>query len=499
MARRSIGITTYWTAFFRFLTPSAFAAATVGILTIVALFVPPFIGMADNGDYYRIVYGNGLYFNEPDYDEQYFGYFVKDYGIFQYFNENAGALTTSQSLFIKLSIFLNKAFHHPEVFDIRIQGAVYVVLYVTATYLLVESLTWKMRRKQGYTIAAVAVFMFADTGYTAFFNSFYGESIVLIMAMLVMASGLLLYRNRYNDYAMLAVFVVSTLLLTTSKQQNAPVGILIAMLAIMFVFLRKNRIYRLAVVLSCVVLIVAGVSTYTLIPKEFVNINQYHAMTRGPLLLTDNPEETLESFGINEQYAILAGSNYYERYTTIQVDSPLLQEDFFSNYDFVSILGYYISNPDKAAQMLNIAARNAFTIRPMAMGNFERSENKAFGEKTQFFSGYSLLKMNLSPKTFGFIVIWIVIVIGLYLPSFIADLKKRNSRGMMRLPLLLAIILVGLSGIAVSIIGAGDADLAKHEFLFTVTFDLVTFVVLSDLIRKQQLWQQERLEGGRQS
>ncbi|WP_206099007.1 hypothetical protein [Paenibacillus nanensis] len=495
MSERSLQPAHRVKTFLRFLPPSVAAAAAAGIITIVALFIPPFIGIADNGDYYRIAYGNGLYFNAPDYTEQYFGYFVKDYGIFQYFNENAGALASSQSLFIKLSIVLNKMVYSPAVFDIRIQGAVYVLLYVAAIYLLVESLTWSIPKKQGYAIAVIAVFMFADTGYTAYFNSFYGESVVLIMAMLVMASGMLLYRNRYNDYAMLTVFVLSTLLLTTSKQQNAPVGVLAAGLTVLFVFLRKNGMYRLIASLSCLSLAAAGVLTYTLIPKEFVNINQYHAMTRGPLLLTDNPEETLKAFGISKQYAILAGSNYYETYTTISVDSPVLQEDFFNRYGFVSIMGYYISNPDKAVQMLNIAARNAFTIRPMAMGNFERSEHKGFGEQTMFFSGYSLLKMNLSPKTFGFIVIWTVTVIGLYLPSFIAALKKRNRRGMMRLPLLLTMILVGLSGIAVSIIGAGDADLAKHEFLFTVAFDLVTFVVIADLIRKQ-LWRQERLGGG---
>ncbi|MNP81988.1 hypothetical protein D3C76_1804900 [compost metagenome] len=41
---------------------------------------------------------------------------------------------------------------------------------------------------------------------------------------------------------------------------------------------------------------------------------------------------------------------------------------------------------------------------------------------------------------------------------------------------------MGLSGIFVSIVGAGDADLAKHEFLFTLTFDLILLLLLSDII-----------------
>jgi hypothetical protein len=39
----------------------------------------------------------------------------------------------------------------------------------------------------------------------------------------------------------------------------------------------------------------------------------------------------------------------------------------------------------------------------------------------------------------------------------------------------------------VSIIGAGDADLAKHEFVFTAAFDIVTFLLVSDLIHRS-LW-----------
>ncbi|MNY79045.1 hypothetical protein D3C86_2195160 [compost metagenome] len=47
-----------------------------------------------------------------------------------------------------------------------------------------------------------------------------------------------------------------------------------------------------------------------------------------------------------------------------------------------------------------------------------------------------------------------------------------------------------MSGILVSIVGAGDADLAKHEFLFTLVFDLVSFLTFADLLAKR-LWIQE--------
>ncbi|MFD2881498.1 hypothetical protein ACFTAO_45465 [Paenibacillus rhizoplanae] len=130
-------------------TPAFVAAFGVLLVTIISLFTLPYVGMADNGDYYRIIYSNGLYFDLSDYDSRYFGYFVKQFGIFQYYNENSTMVVSSQSLFIKLALFLNKLFFSKEVFDIRFQAVIYTLLYVAAIYLLIEAITLKMSLKRG--------------------------------------------------------------------------------------------------------------------------------------------------------------------------------------------------------------------------------------------------------------------------------------------------------------------------------------------------------------
>ncbi|WP_206109178.1 hypothetical protein [Paenibacillus sp. HB172176] len=474
------------------LSPALLASISVSIITIVALFIPPYIGMADNGDYFRILYSNGLYFNDPDYSNQYLGYFVKSFGIFQYYNENGATLFTSQTIFIKLSLWINQLFTHDNVFDIRFQAAIYVVLYAIAVYLFVESVTWKCKRKQSYIIAAIAVFVFGDTGYTAYFNSFYSEGLVLIMSMLVFSSGVLLYRNRYNDYVLLFLFGISTLLLTTSKQQNAPIGIILGLFSIFLLFVRKSKSFRAVISIMMASFLIAGVCSYILIPKDFVNINKYHAMTRGVLLNSPDPEATLEHFGIDKQFAVLRGTIYYSPYTTIDVNSELMQEQFYNKFSFGSILAYYISRPTEFNKMLNLAAANGYTIRPSAMGNFEKSENRPFGQHTYFFSGYSFLKKVATPKTFGFVVIWIIIVAGMYIPAFISAIRNRQLRQAFRLPIIVAMIAIALSSMVIAIVGAGDADLAKHEFLFTVMFDLITFLTFSDLISRR-IWQNESL------
>ncbi|WP_223837159.1 glycan biosynthesis hexose transferase WsfD [Paenibacillus oceani] len=469
----------------RYISPASLAAIGVLLVTAIALFVPPYVGMADNGDFFRSIYSTGLYFSEPGNDGLRFGHFVKQYGIFQYFNENGSTIASSQTLFIKAAIGLNQLLFDPVVFDIRFQAAIFTLLLTAAIYLLVEAITWGVPKKLGYLIAAIAIFIFGDTGYTAYFNSFYGESIVFVMVLLLSASWLLMYRRRYNDYAMLALFVVSALILTTSKQQNAPVGVIVAVMGISLLWMRKGKSFRIWTAGSLVLMFVTGLATYVMISKEFVNINQYHAMTRGVLMQSENPEETLRKFDIDEQYALLKGTIYYEPFATIDVNSAELERQFYSKYSFVSILQYYATHPDKLGSILNIAAKDAFSIRPQAMGNYEASAGKPFGAHTPFFSLYSWLKVKLAPKTFGFIVIWIAVVTGLYMPSFVAAVRARDFRQAQRLIMIVTMMLIGLAGVLASIIGAGDADLAKHQFLFTAAFDVVTYIIAADLISRR--------------
>ncbi|MBB6733094.1 hypothetical protein [Cohnella zeiphila] len=481
-APSAVRLRLFFHASFRHITPAVFAAGAVLIIAIIALFVKPYIGMADNGDYFRALYSNGIYFNAPDYDSSYFGYFVRHYGIFQYYNENGATLTSSQALFIKLALWLNIWFYDSKTFDIRFLAAIYLAMYTAAVYLLVESLTWKAPAKLGYAVAAIAVLAFGDTAYTAYFNSFYGEGLMLVMMMFIFACGLLLYRGRYNDYVMLALLLVCSLILTTGKQQNAPMGVLIALAGLFAVFVRRSRTWRIAAGGGMTLLLLAGVASYALIPQEFVNINKYHAVTRGVLPDSQDPEQSLKSLGIDPQFSLLSGTIYYEPYTTVDVNSNLMLQQFYGKFGFGSVLAYYIAHPDQAMRMLNLAAKDAFTTRPPAIGNYERAEGKAFGAHTHFFSLYSFLKMTLAPKTFGFIFLWILIVAGLYLPSFIAALRSRDRRQALRLPMVLLMMTIGLAGIAISIVGAGDADLGKHEFAFTAAFDLVTFVTVADVM-----------------
>ena len=453
-------------------SPAAVAAMLAGMLLLAMLFLSPVIGMADNGDFYRIMVGNGLYKLDRYEAGQYFGYFSKEYGQYQYYNEFGSGFQSAQTPLIQLAALLDKLFTGQDGrFDIRFQAAILSVCFVAAIYLLARYATLRVKGPLAYLIALIAVFIFADVGYLAYFNSFYAEGLAYVSFLVAAAFALLLSSGRGKNALLMILFTVSGLILTCSKQQFAPLGILLGILCLFLNnperdFSQKNRLLWLR--RGCAALLTAaGILTYVLIPQEFVDINSYHAMTRGVLMASENPEKALEEFGISPQYALLDQTIYYERNPVIDAADPMLKEDFFAKYGFVSVARYYILHPGQLFAMLNTAAKSTNSIRPESIGNYEKSAGREPGAQSSFFSLYSALKKAWVPRTVGFILL------------FFAAMLAVSHKDRLRTVILGFVMLMGLSQIAVSIIGAGDADLAKHIFLYNVAFDVSLFVLLS--------------------
>ena len=476
------------------LSPARAAAIAAVIIMCLALMVTPLVGMADNGDFYRTANGQGIYKLDRYEPDQYLNYFSHSYGVYQYYNEYESSIFTTQLPLIFAAKQLDNVITRDALFDIRFMSGMLILYAALAIYLLVSYATYHLQGGAGYWIAALGVLLFADTGYTAYFNSFYAEGLVLTSFLCAAACALLMTQRRYSPYALLALMTLNGLILTGTKQQNAPVGILLGLLCVILMlvlsreteptkrYIKNKRMFRIVAIAAGAVLCAGGIAVYALIPKEFVTINQYHAMTRGVLMTAENPEQALEEFGVGRQFALLNNSIYYERYPAIKVEDPLLTEQFYSKYGFVSVMTYYLRHPAQLFQMIDIAAKEAYAIRPEAIGNYERSYGAAPGAKTDFFTLYSSFKLATAPKTIGFILVW----------AILAGVICHKNRG--KLAIVLTSILIGLSQIGVSIIGAGDADLSKHIFLYNVTFDFVNFVCASVLITHTHAWLAKQLQ-----
>lgn len=462
-----------------FLTAPAFVVAFISILLMSAvLLIPPIIGLADDGSFIGILSEQGMYKLDRYEEDQYYDYFNSKYGIYEYFNEYSSNTLSSQAIFIKAAKVLNNIFSSDKlIFDIRYLSILLILYCAFSIYLLVDYASYKKSKFTGYLIGLLCVFIFVDTGYSAYFNSFYAEGLIFVALLAAIGSALLMTQNRYRSSLLILSILINGLIAMGAKRQTIPIGILLGFLCIFFAWRdsikNKNsakKAFRTFALFSGIFLCTANLAFYIFAPNNFSNVNKYHAMTRGAMQSSKNPEKSLEFFDINSQYSILNNSIYYEKYPSVDVDSEILKENFYSKYNFLSIFTYYFAHPQELFYMLGKAGENAYAIRPEILGNYEKTAGFQPGEKTQFFSLYSALKKMAVPKTAGFFVIWIILVVLL------------NFKNKTRMVVFVFIMLIGLLQIAISIIEMGDADLGKHLFLFNVAFDVVVFAGISALI-----------------
>lgn len=454
--------------------PEVMALILIMIIGIVILFIKPIIGVADNGDFYRIISQNGLY-HLPDNDvDIMFGYFNREYGIYKFANETTATIFSTQSIFIKLAVGLSNLFNNNYIFDIRFQAIIFLILHAIAGYLLVKVFTKDIKMKKSkYFIMALYVVIFCDAAYIAYFNSFYGEGVIIPCFLL--SVGILLYMIKFNKINLvnLILFSIFSMLFFGAKQQLAPIGILAAILIIRIGLTNNKKYIKIISLLIAIIFIILSFSLYKSIKGDFDYMNRFHAMTRGALMQGKDPEKVLEYFGIDRSYSLLESENFYITIPSINPNDERLKEEFYKNYSVPSILIYYLRNPNEFLSILEIGVKNAYSIRPEAMGNYEKVEGKPYGAKSYSFSGWSYLKSNSLFRNLEFTILFIIIYFLISIRKYKKALENKEVEKYLFEEAFIYIFLAGLSQIVISVVGAGDADIAKHEFLYNITFDLM--------------------------
>ncbi len=455
-----------------------FLVLIIGSLT---LFIHPIIGMADNGDFYRVMNKSGAYHLNKNSNEIFLGYFIKDYGIYKYNNDYANLLISTQSIFVKLAIFFDRIFTKDYVLDIRFMSVMFLIIEAMGVYFFIKALINKLdSSKYKLIITLVTILIFCDTGYLAYYNSFYGESVNI--CCFLMSIGLLIYMIEFDKFTWynLIAFGISSFLFFGAKQQLAPVGILIAFIFIIIgIYMTNKRFTKMLAYILAVIFIVSSMVFYKSITGDFKYINIYHSMNRGILLNEDDPDSILEDFNISTQYSLLQETDFFEEIKLLDPYEEELIDDYYEKFSLGRILDYYITHPKAFIKVLKISFKNGYSIRPKVIGNYEQSEHKEFGAKSYFFAIWSTFKEKFIPKNMLFTVSTIVIYLYLFTSRFLKAIKNNNKKIQFKEITYFYVFLVGISQIIISVIGAGDADLSKHVFMYNMAFDLIFIYILS--------------------
>ncbi|NFT67344.1 hypothetical protein FDF38_05825 [Clostridium botulinum] len=457
---------------------ASFLVLIIGSLT---LFIHPIIGMADNGDFYRVINKSGAYHLNKNSNDIFLGYFIKDYGIYKYNNDYANILISTQSIFVKSAIFLDSFFTKDYVLDIRFMSIMFLIIEAIGVYFFIKALINKVdNSKYKLIITLLTILIFCDTGYLAYYNSFYGESVNI--CCFLMSIGLLIYMIEFDKFTWynLIAFGISSFLFFGSKQQLAPVGILISFIFIIIgVYTTNNPLTKILTYILAIIFIISSMVFYKSITGDFKYINIYHSMNRGILLNEDDPDSILEDFNISTQYSLLQETDFFEEIKLLDSYEEKLIDDYYEKFSLGKILEYYITHPKAFIKVLKISFNNGYSIRPKVIGNYEQSEHKEFGAKSYFFATWSTFKEKVIPKNMLFTVATIVIYLYLSTSRFLKAIKNNNKKIQLKEITYFYVFLVGISQIIISVIGAGDADLSKHVFMYNMAFDLIFIYIIS--------------------
>lgn len=461
----------------KILKPSVVAVVLLFLISGYALFIQPLIGLADNGDFVRIMIPNDIKHEAQRNVNDYFGYFNHRYDRLQYYNDAGKSIISTHSLVIKTAMILDDLFTNDIKFDIRFLAAINLFVLALGIYWIVEVIEKKAdNRGVKYFLALMAVVVFGDIGYTSYFNSFYGEAVAYSFFLLSISALLKFSLDSGNKKRYLLVYFAASIMFIGSKNQYALNGVLAFVLLVTVAFFKVRNTKKVIAAVLGLVLIITSALLYSTIDENIRLVNKYHMMTRGVMLFEPDVGEVTKRIGINEQFAMLSETIYFDRTPIIDPKDEILLNDFYPSYSLTSVLLYYMSNPKAFSKIMEFGWKNSFSIRPEVLGNYTRDSGREYGERTKFFTLWSYLKDNYIPHSSNFAYFFLIICFALAVNRMIAYNRNGVEQTVYFSEIvMLYVLLTGLSQIMISFIGSGDTDLKKHLFLTTVCLDILFY------------------------
>lgn len=131
--------------------PARLAAVATAVLAIgvaVQLFLPPYLGMSNDGSFDNVMRDTGLACLHPDDPDRYFNYYERVYEITGTHGE-AGTTPWLLRFFVRAAIALDVFFTRDLYFDMRWLAALYVLLYLGSAFLLIKGLLTRLHSDAG--------------------------------------------------------------------------------------------------------------------------------------------------------------------------------------------------------------------------------------------------------------------------------------------------------------------------------------------------------------
>jgi len=422
----------------------------IGSLIILAaaylLISPPIVGVADQGDYYRLIARVGL--APPNYiswDDQYNGWLVTHWNIV---SPRSIRVFSTAEYPVRAAITLHKVTTKTGTLDIRWVCSVYLTM-LAGLILCVFRSARKLPPAAYFVILVGVVLVCTDSEYLSYFNSFYGEAAAMLGVLAFVAAGLATVTAEDPSWFHLLMLVAASAFLAGSKAQNAVLGIFAACWMV-WLFAGKERVAAIAAGLG-----LTCFSGFMLVIAPIPEANLFHAIYDRVLPNSTDPKASLAELGLQPETAAWAGRGYWE----VNIKSP----DFFpGKATRLKLFAFYLRSPLVDLRMI----RGALTLSNdlKGLGSFPKESGAPRFARTQALTGYDRFRARMGS-------VWLVFP--LLAANIGAVFVWRNRKASL-------ISIVGIMAVSAFLIACFlDAAPQKHLFTFNLLFDVLLFADLS--------------------
>ncbi|RSM83463.1 hypothetical protein DL991_02640 [Amycolatopsis sp. WAC 01375] len=390
---------------------SVFAAALTVLL--VRFLVPRPVGMADNGDGFRVLCGAGIPWKGKPEGFVHLAYTVPA-------GECDATYLLTQSWFARIARSIGDVLGLESTLSLVVLGVLTSVLAAAAVALIVVGLPYS-RRVRGFAALGLLLVV-ADSAFFGYFASVLGEGAAFLGLLLAVGGLLVAARPGWWRYAGLAVLLFGGVIAVNAKVQTLMILPLLALAALL---VRPADVRGLKRWLPVVFVIgaLAGGTAYaqqTVEPAKLPDgslaarpgddsreINMFNTIF---LTIVDGRHDTradLAALGLPASFGQYAGNGWWHpKPATLDPEYPKYREQISRR----NVVEYFATHPLRTTEILNRAAGDLLTARPPYLGSFDRAAG--FAPETQEYRVpiVSTVTKLLSPLGFfALLPIWALI------------------------------------------------------------------------------------------
>lgn len=464
------------------------------LIIIGVLFIPPQAGIADQGDFDRIMGTSGLSLldsdtNNPNFT-RFYNYIVTDYKITDVDNISK-AITGSSLTYLILLISTICKLLGETVFKTQYLAIVYSIMYILAFSIILKSLNIKNNKKL-IMVSLLTLFIFFDGNYLVWFNSLYGEPMMLSTLLLFIASVMNYIQYKYvikrteKIASKIAFIFLSAFLFLGSKLQVSTALPLIIFLIVKIIWDNTRSLNRFNIIslFTLLCIIIAYPIKITLNSNNLCKDTKYNSVFYGVLNDSKTPEQDLMDLGLNPEMANEAGKHAYldsSEYVKYIPRSEITSEEFYNRMSNSKLAKFYLTHPTRLLDGMEYTASKSF-YTSTSLGKYSQDYSQTPIKSFHRFTYWSYIRESILPKNLYFIISVYIIIILFSLSKYVKN--GFNSEIKNKLLLLLTIMLIGAIQFPMPFVGNGKADTAKQLFLFNFIFDGLLLLIFSYILFK---------------